>query len=89
MLGTIIWWIVDAHKWFKGPKASFPYLNLGEFKLIFGDQVNIEHQMLGREDNVVEGARNGKEGSQGSSSGSAEKLKEVEAGEGVKDTAVR
>lgn len=78
MLGTSIWWIVDAHKWFKGPKASFPYSNLGEFKLIFGDQVNIEHQMLGREDSV-----------QGSSSGSVENLKEIEAGGGVKDTTVR
>lgn len=37
MLGVVIWWIVDARKWFKGPK------------------VNIEHQMLGREGNVVEG----------------------------------
>ena len=33
----IIWWIVSAHKWFKGPK------------------VNIEHQMLGREENFVDG----------------------------------
>jgi len=37
MLGAITWWIVDAHKWFKGPR------------------VNIEHRMLGREGNVIEG----------------------------------
>ncbi|KAL6720834.1 GABA/polyamine transporter [Lecanora helva] len=37
MLFVIIWWIVDARKWFKGPK------------------VNVEHQMLGREGNVVHG----------------------------------
>jgi hypothetical protein len=37
MLGAITWWIVDAHKWFKGPR------------------VNIEHRMLGREENVIEG----------------------------------
>ncbi|KAF2270544.1 amino acid permease [Lojkania enalia] len=37
MLGAIIWWFVDARKWFKGPK------------------VNVEHLMLGRAGNVVEG----------------------------------
>ncbi|KAK0510986.1 hypothetical protein JMJ35_006538 [Cladonia borealis] len=37
MLIVVIYWFVDAHKWFKGPK------------------VNIEHQMLGRPGNVVEG----------------------------------
>lgn len=37
MLAVMIWWVVDAHKWFKGPK------------------VNIEHMMLGREGNVLEG----------------------------------
>lgn len=37
MIGVMIWWVVDAHKWFKGPK------------------VNIQHQMLGREGNVVDG----------------------------------
>lgn len=65
MLGIIIWWIVDAHKWFKGPK------------------VNIEHQMLGRDDGVIEGTGEGKERSQGSSSGSEEKLREAEADGGA------
>ena len=37
MLGIVIWWLVSARKWFKGPK------------------VNIEHQMLGREGNVLNG----------------------------------
>ncbi|KKY26468.1 putative amino acid permease [Phaeomoniella chlamydospora] len=37
MLGVLIWWVVDARKWFKGPK------------------VNIQHQMLGRPGNVIEG----------------------------------
>lgn len=41
MLGAIIWWMVDAHKWFKGPR------------------VNIEHRMLGREGNVIEGEESG------------------------------
>lgn len=36
MLGVIIWWFVDAHKWFKGPK------------------VNIEHQLMGREEARIE-----------------------------------
>lgn len=44
MLMVIIWWIVDAHKWFKGPK------------------VNIQHMMLGREQNVIE-AKDGSEAS--------------------------
>ena len=34
---ALIWWVVSARHWFKGPK------------------VNIQHQMLGREDNVLEG----------------------------------
>ena len=37
MLGIVIWWLVSARRWFKGPK------------------VNIEHQMLGREGNVLNG----------------------------------
>ncbi|MCJ1279174.1 hypothetical protein MMC21_006998 [Puttea exsequens] len=37
MTMVLIWWVVDARKWFKGPK------------------VNIDHQMLGREGNVVDG----------------------------------
>lgn len=51
MLAVLIWWAVDARKWFKGPK------------------VNIEHQMLGREGNVVEGREAGND-SGDSSSGS-------------------
>ncbi|KAF2769456.1 amino acid permease [Teratosphaeria nubilosa] len=39
MLGALIWWFVDARKWFKGPK------------------VNIDHLMLGREDQVGELAK--------------------------------
>ncbi|KAI9892619.1 MAG: hypothetical protein M1814_001312 [Vezdaea aestivalis] len=37
MLIVMIWWVVSARKWFKGPK------------------VNIEHAMLGREGNVIDG----------------------------------
>ncbi|KAI9750375.1 MAG: hypothetical protein M4579_006499 [Chaenotheca gracillima] len=37
MLIVMIWWVISARKWFKGPK------------------VNVEHKMLGRPGNVVEG----------------------------------
>ena len=37
MLYAIVWWIISARHWFKGPK------------------VNIEHQMLGREENMIHG----------------------------------
>lgn len=36
MLGVVIWWIVDARKWFKGPK------------------INVEHRMLGRNEQLLE-----------------------------------
>ena len=58
MTMIIIWWIVSAHKWFKGPKVylSFfkPAISLKRL-LTYRDQVNIEHQMLGREGNIVDG----------------------------------
>ena len=54
MLGVLIWWAVDARKWFKGPK------------------VNIEHQMLGRDGNVLDGKEAGND-SGDSSAGSMTK----------------
>ncbi|KIX98926.1 uncharacterized protein Z520_05387 [Fonsecaea multimorphosa CBS 102226] len=45
MLLVIIWWVVDAHKWFTGPK------------------VNIQHMMLGREENVIDGKEGSDSGS--------------------------
>ena len=56
MLIVVIYWFVDAHKWFKGPKVV-----LATIEMLLGastnvhSQVNIEHQMLGRPGNVVEG----------------------------------
>ena len=56
MLFVVIYWFVDAHKWFKGPKVL-----LATTEMLLGastnihSQVNIEHQMLGRQGNVVEG----------------------------------
>jgi len=29
MLGAMIWWFVDAHKWFKGPKVNIEHRMLG------------------------------------------------------------
>lgn len=29
MLGAVIWWIVDAHKWFKGPKVNIEHAIYG------------------------------------------------------------
>lgn len=55
-----IWWFVSAHKWFKGPKVYISWLlqprnKSEEIADILFYQVNIEHQMLGRDGNVVEG----------------------------------
>ena len=67
MLFAIIWWVVDAHKWFKGPKVEYilsshqpaPPISDATCKprllTVSPLQVNIEHQMLGRESNVVHG----------------------------------
>lgn len=52
-----------------------------------GDQVNIEHQIFPQEDNNIEGTREGKEPSHGSSSGSMERS-EGEADGGAKDITV-
>ena len=51
MLGALIWWVVSARHWFKGPK------------------VNIEHQMLGRERDVIEAKEaSGESGGSGANS---------------------
>ena len=60
MTMIIIWWVVSAHKWFKGPKVYIPpaFFNpLARLRplLMYYYQVNIEHQMLGRDGNVLEG----------------------------------
>lgn len=56
MLGALIWWVISARHWFKGPK------------------VNIEHQMLGREDVIID-AKDGEGGSGGDSGDSANSLR--------------
>ena len=56
MLIVVIYWFADAHKWFKGPKVFLaPIEMLLEAAINIDSQVNIEHQMLGRPGNVVEG----------------------------------
>lgn len=72
MLFVTIWWVVDAHKWFKGPKVhSPPQILRKHFSVADGYvlQVNIEHRMLGRERNVIDGEE--VNGSGDSSSGSS------------------
>ena len=44
MFLVMIWWVISARKWFKGPK------------------VNVQHMMLGREGNVLEGAGKSQDG---------------------------
>lgn len=96
MLGVTIWWIVDARKWFKGPKVyklsiassllSFIYFRLSVLRvdapLRFPHQVNIKHQMLGREGSVLEGVANERD-STGSSAGSLIGNEERKAQRGV------
>jgi hypothetical protein len=61
MLGAMIWWVVSARKWFKGPK------------------VNIEHHMLDRAENVINGKGELEgEASGGDSSGGSVRGKEDE-----------
>lgn len=54
MFGALIWFLVDARKWFKGPK------------------VNIEHQMLGRGGNVLDGREGSRDGNLSGSDGDRE-----------------
>lgn len=38
MIGVSIWWVVDAHGWFKGPKVNIEHQMLGrEVSSIEGD----------------------------------------------------
>ena len=30
MLFAVFWWIIDAHKWFKGPKVNVEHRMLGD-----------------------------------------------------------
>ena len=57
MLMAIVWWLVDARKWFKGPKVSCEDSIHGKCNECQPNrfQVNVEHQMFGRGSNVIEG----------------------------------
>lgn len=35
MVAIVIWWIVDARKWFKGPKVNIDHHMLGNDGLLF------------------------------------------------------
>ena len=41
MFLVMVWWVISARKWFKGPK------------------VNVQHMMLGRQGNVIDGEGKG------------------------------
>lgn len=30
MIGVTIWWVVDAHRWFKGPKVNIEHQMMGK-----------------------------------------------------------
>ena len=53
MFMVILWWIFGARKWFKGPKVCLHLLI--STQALDRKQVNIEHQMSGREGNMVDG----------------------------------
>jgi amino acid transporter len=41
MLGCMMWWVVDAHRWFKGPKVNVEHAMLGrEESVIVGGKVD-------------------------------------------------
>lgn len=44
MIGVTIWWVVDAHRWFKGPKVNIEHQMMG------GDGASIEGDIIGEGD---------------------------------------
>lgn len=44
MIGVTIWWFVDAHKWFKGPKVNIEHHMLGR------EGASIEENTIGEGD---------------------------------------
>jgi hypothetical protein len=64
MFLVMIWWVISARKWFKGPK------------------VNVQHMMLGREGNVIDGKGKSNDGDSSSDHVvRAADIKSVPAGE--------
>ena len=73
MVFVLVWWVVSARKWFKGPK----YVLASTVDLLLcadDNRVNIEHQMLGRSDMAIEGVRN---------EGSSSSVSSMKDGKGV------
>lgn len=55
MVFVLVWWVVSARKWFRGPKyvvacCTAPLRIDADIA-----RVNIEHQMLGQSEAVIEG----------------------------------
>lgn len=53
MIGVIIWWVVDARRWFKGPKVNIEHRMTGrEGATIEGNTIS---ESDGESSSVVEG----------------------------------
>lgn len=67
MIFILIWWLVSARKWFKGPKYVMPSTACLNFP-INTCRINIEHHMMGRGEGGIDGVpQDGQESSSGSS----------------------
>ncbi|KAL5116958.1 GABA/polyamine transporter [Pleosporales sp. CAS-2024a] len=58
MLLVTIWWFVDAHKWFKGPKVNMEHMMLGAGRVIQGQDAKVHKIHMLRDDDassVVQG----------------------------------
>lgn len=55
MFLVMIWWVISAHKWFKGPKINVRVFSRALFRLKMLITLQVEHHMIGRVENTVEG----------------------------------
>lgn len=78
MTFILFWWLVDARKWFKGPKYVIVLAKvLNDQSLTNVSRVNIEHQMLGRAEASLEGIRPESEKSSTGSSAAEDKADRI------------
>lgn len=45
MLFVLIWWAVDAHKWFKGPKVNVKHKMLGQNETLEGKDSSSDNSL--------------------------------------------
>lgn len=68
MLFSLIWWVVDARKWFKGPKVNIEHMMVGDTRVIEGQDGSGSDDMVGtgkgseEEVKVLETGKRGLEG---------------------------